>query len=381
MEDPIVRTILEKYMTLMPLLNERTARIWAATEARALGRGGVTRVMEATGMSRRRIAAGVREIESRGVVAEPTARQRAPGGGRKRLTERDPGLAADLERLVDPATRGDPEGPLLWTSLSTAKLAAALLEQGHEVSGRTVARMLRAMGYSLQANRKTTEGRQHADRDAQFNHINRRARAFQRRGDPVVSVWTRRRRSWSATSATAGREWRPQGDPERGCASTTSRTGPLGKAIPYGVYDLSGGRRLGERGGRPRHGVVRRGDAAALVAEHGKRGLSGRRPAAGHLPTPAASNGARSRLWKAELQRFADETGAEGVGVPLPARHQSKVEQDRAPDVLPHHAELARPTAGEPRSGGGAHRQHDHRQGADGARRNWTTTSTPRAGR
>ncbi len=190
MDDAATQTILEKFLDLQPLLDERARRVWAATEARALGWGGIARVAEATGMSRVTIANGLKELAA-GVDASD--RQRAPGAGRKRAEERDPGLAKALERLVDPATRGDPAGPLLWTSLSAARLAAALQEQGRQVSERTVNRLLHEMGYSLQSNRKTLEGRQHPDRDAQFNHVNRRAKAFHRSGDPVVSVDTKKK--------------------------------------------------------------------------------------------------------------------------------------------------------------------------------------------
>ena len=160
MEQAITRTIREKYLVLERVLGERGKRLWAATEARALGRGGVTRVWEATGMSRSRIHAGLREIESAGPEGlEATGRQRAPGGGRKRVEEQDAGLAEALVRLVDPTTRGDPSGPLLWTTLSAARLSEALAAAGHPASERTVNRLLHDMGCSLQSNRKTVEGR------------------------------------------------------------------------------------------------------------------------------------------------------------------------------------------------------------------------------
>ena len=307
MEDPVVRTILDKYLALEPLLDERTKRIWAGTEARALGRGGVARVMEATGMSRTRVAAGVKEIESSGVGGvRATGRVRAAGGGRKRLAERDPGLEADLKRLVDPATRGDPEGPLLWTSLGTEKLAEALRGKGHEVSGRTVARMLREMGYSLQANRKTTEGRQHPDRDGQFNHINRRAEAFRKSGDPVVSVDTKKK-ELIGDFRNGGREWRPRGDPEK-VRVHDFKDEALGKAVPYGVYDV------GADAGWVSVGVDH--DTAEFAVETLRRWWrnlgAAAYPESGRVLVTAdagGSNGMRSRLWKAELQRFADETG------------------------------------------------------------------------
>ena len=307
MEDPVVRTICEKYLAIEALLDERAKRIWAGAEARALGRGGVTRVMEATGMSRQRVTSGVKEIEASGAGGvRATGRVRAAGGGRKRLAERDPGLAEDLEKLVDPATRGDPEGPLLWTSLSTEKLAAALRERGHEVSGRTVARMLREKGYSLQANRKTAEGRQHPDRDGQFNHINKRARACQRRGDPVVSVDTKKK-ELVGDFANGGREWRPRGEPER-VRVHDFKDAELGKAIPYGVYDLAAD------AGWVSVGVDH--DTAAFAVETLRRwwrnmGAAAYAGSRRMLVTADAggSNATRSRLWKTELQRFADETG------------------------------------------------------------------------
>ena len=233
MDDAATQTILEKFLDLQPLLDERARRVWAATEARALGWGGIARVAEATGMSRVTIANGLKELAA-GVDASD--RQRAPGAGRKRAEERDPGLAKALERLVDPATRGDPAGPLLWTSLSAARLAAALQEQGRQVSERTVNRLLHEMGYSLQSNRKTLEGR-HPDRDAQFNHVNRRAKAFQRSGDPVVSVDTKKK-ELVGDFRNGGREWRPKGEPEK-VRVHDFKDAELGKAIPYGVYDVA----------------------------------------------------------------------------------------------------------------------------------------------
>ena len=305
MEDPVTGKIREKFRALGPLLDERGRRVWAATEARALGRGGMTRVSQATGMTWRTIEAGRADIEA-GVV--PSARLRAPGGGRKRLTERDPGLAAALEKLVDPATRGDPEGPLLWTSLSAERLAAALRRLGHQVSGRTVNRMLRGMGYSLQANRKTAEGRQHPDRDAQFNHINGRAAAFQRGGDPVVSVDTKKK-ELVGDFRNGGREWRPKGEPER-VRVHDFKDPALGKAIPYGVYDV------GADEGWVSVGVDH--DTASFAADTLRRWWErlgrGRHAGARRLLATAdagGSNASRSRLWKLELQRFADETGLE----------------------------------------------------------------------
>ena len=209
MEDAVTQSIHEKFLVLEPVLDERAKRLWAAAEARSLGRGGVTRVAEATGMSRSRVHSGLREIGSAGPGGvSSSGRQRAPGGGRKRVEEKDAGLVEALRRLVDPATRGDPTGPLLWTTLSAARLSEALAREGHPASERTVNRLLHDLGYSLQSNRKTVEGRQHPDRDAQFRHVNRKAKTFQRRGEPVVSVDTKKK-ELVGNFRNGGREWRP----------------------------------------------------------------------------------------------------------------------------------------------------------------------------
>ena len=179
--------------TLGALLNERTRRRWAAVEARALGRGGIARVAEATGLSRTTIGAGLRELAEGREDEDASGRLRNPGAGRKSLPVHDAGLVVALEKLVDPATRGDPMGPLRWTCSSAALLARELQAAGQQVSERSVNRLLHELGYSLQANRKTLEGRQHPDRDAQFNHINRQVKAFQRQRQPVVSVDTKKK--------------------------------------------------------------------------------------------------------------------------------------------------------------------------------------------
>ena len=307
MEDEVTQSIVEKFAVLEPVLDERLKRLWAATEARSLGRGGVTRVAEATGMSRSRIHAGLREIDSAGPGGvEATGRQRAKGGGRKRAEDKDPGLKEALERLLDPATRGDPEGPLRWTTLSAARLSAALAEQGHVASERTVNRLLHDLGYSLQSNRKTVEGRQHPDRDAQFRHIDRKAGEFQRRGDPVVSVDTKKK-ELVGNFRNGGREWRPAGDPEK-VLTHDFKDAELGKAIPYGVYDLAA------NNGWVGVGVDH--DTASFAARTLRRWWErmGRKayPDARRLLVTAdagGSNGHRNRLWKVELQRFADDAG------------------------------------------------------------------------
>src|SRR3954447_21087313 len=216
MRDLPTQDIEAKYTPLQPLLDERARRLWAAVEARAIGRGGIIRVAEATGLSRGTIRAGLRQLDTPDPAdgrRPPTGRLRRPGGGRKPLADHDPDLLRDLEALVDPVTRGDPMSPLRWTCKSAGKLAEGLRSRGHAVSERTVNRLLHDLGYSLQANRKTIEGRQHPDRDAQFQYINRRGKAFSRRGRPVVSVDTKKK-ELVGQYRNGGREWQPQGKPE-----------------------------------------------------------------------------------------------------------------------------------------------------------------------
>ena len=195
MQHPITQAIATKFAILRPLLDERARRLWAAVEARAIGRGGISRVAEATTFSRATLRAGLQELAHPVPATGPQApldRVRRPGGGRKSLGARDLQLVQALETLVDPVTRGDPMSLLRWTCKSAAKLAAALQTQGHRVSERTVNRLLHALGSSLQSNRKTREGRHHPDRDAPCQYINRRAKAFQRQAQPVVSVDTKK---------------------------------------------------------------------------------------------------------------------------------------------------------------------------------------------
>src|SRR3954465_6288723 len=236
MENLTVPAITAKYTSLEPMLDERARRLWAAVEAGAIGRGGITRVAEATGLSRVTIRAGLKELDPPRTPTgrEPaTGRLRRPGGGRKPLVDQDPVLLRDLEALVDPVTRGDPMSPLRWTCKSAAKLAAELRAKGHAVSERSVNRLLHASGYSLQSNRKTIEGGDHPDRDAQFQHINRRVKAAQKRGQPVVSV-DAKKKELVGRFRNGGREWQPSGEPEAvNVYDFIDRD--LGKAIPYGV--------------------------------------------------------------------------------------------------------------------------------------------------
>jgi hypothetical protein len=309
MENSMTQAIEEKYASLKPVLDERARRLWAAVEARSIGRGGITRVSEATGLSRVTIRAGLEEIghPPPATVGEADAgRIRRPGGGRKPLVDQDRKLLSDLESLVDPVTRGDPMSPLRWTCKSADKLADGLRPLGHAVSERTVNRLLHSLGYSLQANRKTIEGRQHPDRDAQFRYINRRVKAFQRQGQPVVSVDTKKK-ELVGRYRIGGREWRPKGEPEEVKVHDFIDKG-LGKAIPYGIYDLVA------NAGWVSVGVDH--DTAEFAVESLRRwwrNMGSRAyPGAKRLLITAdggGSNGSRCRLWKVELQRLADETG------------------------------------------------------------------------
>jgi hypothetical protein len=309
MQNFMVQSIRAKYTSLEPVLDERACRLWAATEARAIGRGGITRVAEATGLSRVTIRAGLQELDRPITAADrpaATVRLRRPGGGRKPLVDHDPKLLRDLETLVDPVTRGDPMSPLRWTCKSAAKLAAELQAKGHAVSERTVNRLLHALDYSLQSNRKTIEGKSHPDRDAQFQYINRRVKAFQRQGQPVVSVDTKKK-ELVGQFRNGGREWQPKGQPEEVEVYDFAKK-DLGKVIPYGIYDQTANT------GWVSVGVDH--DTAEFAVETIRRWWRkmGTQvyPRAKRLLITAdggGSNGRRCRLWKVELQELADEVG------------------------------------------------------------------------
>jgi hypothetical protein len=293
-----------RYEALDPLLDERSRRRFAAAEALSAGRGGVTVVSQITGLARSTIGRGLAELRS-GVAAE-LDRVRRPGGGRKRLVAQDATLIDDLRALVEPATRGDPEAPLLWTAKSLRKLAAGLQALGHRIGHNVVGDMLRQMGYSLQANRKTREGSNHPDRDAQFGYINRQVTAALATGQPAISVDTKKK-ELVGDFKNAGREWCPKGRPE------TVRVHDflipeLGRAAPYGVYDI------GENAGWVSLGIDH--DTASFAVNAIRRWWQSmgqaRYPKAARLVITAdggGSNGARVRLWKLELQRLADELG------------------------------------------------------------------------
>jgi hypothetical protein len=300
----LVKRIRRKYRALRPEMDERMRRHWAAAEARELGWGGVTAVSEATGLSRVTITAGLRELEQPARVRAAAAeRVRRPGGGRKPVTETDPDLAEALDALVEPTTRGDPESPLRWTCKSTYRLAEELTRQGHPVSPRTVAMLLHAAHYSLQANRKTTEGASHPDRNAQFEYINTLVRRSQSRGQPAISVDTKKK-ELVGDYKNAGRVWRPRGEPEPVRVHDFKDT-ELGKAIPHGIYDLINDQ------GWVSVGIDH--DTAEFATNSIRRWWSRmgsrRFPRATTLLITAdggGSNNPRSRLWRVCLQDLAD---------------------------------------------------------------------------
>src|SRR5256714_4742829 len=316
MEDSaiLLTTVQTKYELLRPLMDERMRRQWAAAEALSLKRGGVTVVAKATGLSRTTIGEGIRElrertnlgIEDESCISELPKRVRHPGGGRHPLKVNDPTLVRDLEALIEPTTRGDPQSPLRWTCKSTRNLAEALSRQGHPVSYQTVAVLLHDLGYSLQGLRKTREGGSHPDRDAQFRHINRQVVAFQERGQPVVSVDTKKK-ELVGDFKTAGQEWQPEGAPEE-ARMYDFKDKHLGKVIPRGVYDLTWDQ------GWVSVGVDH--DTAQFAAEALRRwwqemGSEVYPGAQGLLITAdsGGSNSRRSRLWKVAIQELADLLG------------------------------------------------------------------------
>jgi len=298
--------VRQKYVALSPVMDERMRRQWAAAEASALGWGGVTAVAAATGLARNTIAVGLCELGHRQAHPdEPVClRIRAPGGGRKPLTETDPGLTRALDALVDPATRGHPESPLCWTCKSTSNLAEELQRQGHPVTDRTVATLLKRAGYSLQSNRKTKEGSSHPDRNAQFEYINKRAIAFQRRHQPVVSVDTKKK-ELVGEFKNAGEQWQPKGKPEEVKVHDFPDK-KLGKAIPYGVYDLASNQGWVSVG--IDHDTAR--FATSSIRRWWQEMGAARFPRATELMITAdggGSNSSRNRLWKVALQDLAND--------------------------------------------------------------------------
>jgi transposase len=296
--------IKQRYGRIAGELTERTRRLFAANEALSLGWGGISTVSRATGLSRQVISDGIQELQG-GTQAEG-GRVRRKGGGRKSNVSKDPKLSEDLERLVEPVTRGDPESPLRWTSKSVRKLAKELQGMGHQVSHELVSELLHGLGYSLQANRKTQEGGTHPDRDGQFAHLNAQAAAFLAAGEPAVSV-DAKKKELVGDFKNPGREWHLQGAAEQVRVYDFPIKG-LGRATPSGVYDL------GRNAGWVNVGIDH--DTAAFAVESIRRWWKqvGREqyPQAKRLLISAdggGSNGSRVRLWKWELQQLADQTG------------------------------------------------------------------------
>ena len=294
----------QKFAAVWPMLDERTRRLMAASEALVLPYGGVSRVHRACGLSRKAIAKGVREIQSGAVLEAGRVRRR--GAGRKPLTARDPQLVAALDRLIEPDTRGDPDSPLRWVCKSTRVLAAELGRQRHPISHVKLAQLLHAQHYSLQGTRKTEEGADHPDRDAQFRYINARVKQALAAGRPVLSVDTKKK-ELVGNYANAGRQWRPVRQAPR-VQGHDFPTPEVPRAYPYGSYDV--GRNTGFVNVGTDHDTA----AFAVASLRGWWRAEGRRlygKAKTLLITADAggSNGARLRLWKWELQKFADETG------------------------------------------------------------------------
>jgi hypothetical protein len=293
-----------RWLRVLDTLNEAQARWFVADKALDLGRGAVTRLSALTGLSRTTITKGMAEVGSGAILLPDEGRLRRPGAGRRRIEETDPSVRPLIERIVAETTAGDPETPLRWTSKATRTIAGELARSGHAISAMTVARCLHEMGYSLQANRKSKEGRQHADRDAQFRYISSQVKGFLKAGDPVISVDTKKK-ELVGEFRNAGRTWRPKGTPRE----VNSKDFPnlaAGKAVPYGAYDIARNR-----------AVVNVGvshDTAEFAVESIRRWwrIDGRRvyrEVTGLLICADAggSNGSRLHGWKLHLQRLADE--------------------------------------------------------------------------
>jgi transposase len=310
MNNRLEQIISEKYELLKPFLDEQKKRLFVAAEAISLGAGGISIVSRATGINRETISKGCKELESGTIegieTSVPNGNIRAPGGGRKKSVDKDPALLSDLENLIEPTTRGDPESPLHWTSKSTRNLAEELKKMGHKVTHARVADMLHMLGYSLQVNRKTIEGTSHPDRDQQFNHINEKCKEFQEENQPVISVDTKKKEP-IGNFKNGGKELRPKNDPINvNVYDFVDKE--MGKVNPYGVYDLF------RNEGWVNVGIDH--DTASFAVESIRRwwNMMGCKsyPEAKKLMITAdcgGSNGYRVWLWKTELQKLADEIG------------------------------------------------------------------------
>ena len=301
--DPELETIIAvKFSAVVDALDERGRRLWAAAESDAIGYGGDALVSDATGLSRDTIRAGRRQIHSGNAVGD---RLRAEGAGRPRIEQSQPGVMAALEKLVDPLTRGDPTSPLRWTCKSRAKLAAALNKDRWQVSSTTVGRLLTELGYRMQSVRKTREGMTHPDRNAQFEHINATADDYLQRAQPVISVDTKKK-ELIGDFKNNGREWQPQNTPEKALVHDFPQDA-MGKAIPYGVYDMA----LNEAWVNVGRDHDTPGFAVASIRRWWSAMGKSRYPDAQALYITAdagGSNGYRARAWKHELQKFSDDT-------------------------------------------------------------------------
>jgi hypothetical protein len=304
-----IKLLKAHYERLRPFMDERGRRLWAANEAIRFGQGGIRAVAEALGMSQMTVISGVKELRADidQQTDATTRRQRRPGGGRKALTSKHPGIVQTIEEIVDPATRGDPMAPLKWTCKSLENIREELIKDGHKVSTTSIGKILREqLGYSLQGLKKTKEGSSHEDRNAQFEYLNRKCLEFQGRHQPVISVDTKKK-ELVGDFKNAGREWRPKGQPEQ-VRGHDFEDKKLGKAIPYGVYDI------GENQGWVSVGIDHDTAQFAVQSIGSWWRQMGQRtyPNAMELLITAdagGSNGYRTRLWKRELQRLADETG------------------------------------------------------------------------
>lgn len=307
------QSVLARFKSLEPTFDEKSRRLWAAAEALSAGRGGVVSVHRATGISRSTIYQGIKELKEPEKLEENVTRTRNPGGGRKKTVDVNPELRSDLEALVEPITRGDPESPLRWTCKSLRTLAGELSRQGYSVSHRMVGELLREMGYSLQANRKTSEGKQHPDRNEQFEFINLVVEANLAKGNPVISV-DAKKKELVGSFKNVGREWRPKGDPEQ-VNVYDFLSGAEGRATPYGIYDI------GKDEGWVNVGADK--DTAVFAVESIRRWWN----AMGQASYPEAtelvitadgggSNGSRIRLWKTQLQDFCNE-----IEIPICVSH------------------------------------------------------------
>ena len=309
----IERAISARFKSLEVVFDEKSRRLWAAAEAESAGKGGVTAVHRATGISRTTIYQGIKELKNPEALKSSADRTRNPGGGRKRAVDINPELQSALEALLEPITRGDPESPLRWTCKSLSVLAIELNRQGHCVSDRTVGRLLHEMGYSLQANRKTAEGKQHPDRNEQFEFINLLVEENLQSGNPVISV-DAKKKELVGNFKNAGREWHPKGKPEQVNVYDFLSLAE-GRATPYGIYDV------GMNEGWVNVGTDK--DTAVFAVESIRRWWNemGRAnyPQATQLMITAdggGSNGSRVRLWKTQLQDFCNE-----IGLPVVVSH------------------------------------------------------------